>query len=289
MKMKKEIVTMLLAAALLTSSLTACSNVEAAGNDIDNTTVETSTNNQIITLNTPNTQTLISANFENYDSIINTYRKIVELCPQYESVNDEDYFAFTDNESKALYEKIFVSTLTLYPRDSYGLNNNCYEQFGYTLKDLNDDGINELILRLDNHEVIALFTLLNGKPILLGNFWNRKNCWIDPDGYLHISGSSGADKSVMQIYRISNETGELILLEEGGTDGYDEISSNTLYYKLVNNEKVYITQEEYDTWKQDFPYAKFEVTETISEYMPFVPLFNQNHPAPEPYVPQEKG
>ena len=43
MKMKKEIVTMLLAAALMTSSLTACTEVEVAGNDIDNTTTENTT------------------------------------------------------------------------------------------------------------------------------------------------------------------------------------------------------------------------------------------------------
>lgn len=41
--MKKEIVTMLLTAALMTSSLTACTNIEAAGNDIDNTTTESMT------------------------------------------------------------------------------------------------------------------------------------------------------------------------------------------------------------------------------------------------------
>lgn len=40
MKTKKEIVTMLLAAALMTSSLTACTNVEAAGNNIDDAIVE---------------------------------------------------------------------------------------------------------------------------------------------------------------------------------------------------------------------------------------------------------
>ena len=40
--MKKEIVTMLLAAALMTSSLTACTEVEAAGNDIDTTVQEES-------------------------------------------------------------------------------------------------------------------------------------------------------------------------------------------------------------------------------------------------------
>ena len=49
MKMKKEIVTMLLAAALMTSSLTACTNVQADGNDIDNTTTtESSTNAEAV-------------------------------------------------------------------------------------------------------------------------------------------------------------------------------------------------------------------------------------------------
>ena len=102
--------------------------------------------------------------------------------------------------------------------------------------------------------------------------------------------SSGqANKSVVQIYRISDKTGELILLEEGGTDGHDETSGNTLYYKLINNEKVYITKEEYNSWQQNLMYKKFEVTETISEYMPCTPLFDQNHPAPEPYVPRADG
>ena len=52
MKMKKEIVTMLLAAALMTSSLTACTEVEAAGNDMDNITVENTTENHSTTSTT---------------------------------------------------------------------------------------------------------------------------------------------------------------------------------------------------------------------------------------------
>ena len=234
-------------------------------------------------------QTLIYTSFESYESIISIYRKVVEICPRYEEVTAEDYFAFPDEMARNQYEKIFISTWGLYPRNSTGFDGNCYERFGYTIKDINKDGAKELILRLDDHQIIAIFTMVNEKPVFLDHYWNRKGCWIDPDGYLHVSGSSGADKSVSQIYCISDKTGELILLEEGGTSGHDEISGNTLYYKLVNNEKVYITKEEYNSWQQSLTYKKFEVTETISEYMPFIFLFNEDHPAPEPYVPQAKG
>ena len=67
--MKKEIVTMLLAAALMTSSLTACTEVEVAGNDIDDTTITESKtpevsneniNNELNTQEIPSTEDFIN-------------------------------------------------------------------------------------------------------------------------------------------------------------------------------------------------------------------------------------
>lgn len=238
---------------------------------------------------TEDTELLISADFASYDSIITTYRKIVETCLYYEILNEEDYFTFPNEEARALYDEIFFSTLTLFPSSSNVTITERYNRFGYTVQDLNKDGIDELILRLDDHTVIAVFTMANGKPILLGNFWNRHRCWIDTEGLLHISGSNSAWNSVWHIYRISDQTGNLILLEEGGTDGYDEASGTTLFYKLVNNEKVYITEEEYDIWYDSLPYQTFEVTKNISDYLIFTPIFDENHPTPSPYIPDAKG
>ena len=183
-------------------------------------------------------QTPIYASFESYESIISIYRKIVELCPRYEEVTAEDYFVFPNETSRSLYEKIFISTWGLYPRNSTGFDGNCYDRFGYTIKDINQDGADELILRLDDHQIIAIFTIVNEKPVFLDHYWNRKECWIDLDGYLHVNGSSGADRSVTQIYRVSDQTGKLILSEEYGTDGCDEHTYETRFYKLVNNEKI---------------------------------------------------
>ena len=293
--MKKRIFAMLLSA-LLVANISACNYVPE--NDIDEKSKSTSDSIETTESNTSKPQNVLEylnhnipnhVTFESYDSIISAYRKIVELCPRTEEPTKDKYFSRFSEETLQLCDTIYIATMCLYPRDMNGVNSNCYEQFGYTVKDVNGDGVDELILRLDDHQVIAIFTMVNEHPVLLDYYWNRKNCWIDPDGYLHIGGSSGADRSVLQIYRISNKTGELILLEEGGTDGRDETSGNTLYYKLVNNEKIFISKKEYDIWKRDLPYRKFEVTETISEYMPFIPLFDEDHPSPEPYVPQAKG
>ena len=282
----------MLLSGLILISTTACDIVprvetDATANSIEKITTEPITDGYSENDNT--SHSLIHVDFETHDSIISTYRRIVELCPRYEAISENDYFTFSNDTSHNLYEQLFVSTLLLYPQNDNCLDGNCYERFGYTIQDLNDDGCSDLILRLDDHQVIAIFTTVKGIPVMLGCFGNRKTCWIDPDGYLHVGGSSGADKSVTQIYRISEQTGELILLEEGGTDGCDETSGITLFYKLVNNEKIYITQEEYKDWFQNLPYAKFEVTESISKYMPFIPLFDVGHSVPESYVQQAAG
>ncbi len=289
--MKKRILAILIYGLLLLC-VTACNVVPE--NEIDATE---NANKQMTTVpstdgckeNDNPSHTLMLVDFETYDSIISVYRRIVELCPRHAEVSENDYITFANAVSHDLYEQLFVSTLLLYPQDNNRLDGNCYERFGYTVRDLNGDGVDELILRMDDHQVVAVFTTVKGSPVMVEHFGNRKNCWIDPDGYLHVGGSSGADKSTTQIYRISDQTGELILLEEGGTDGHDETNGVTLFYKLVNNEKIHITQEEYKDWFQNLPYAKFEVTESISEYMPFIPLFDDDHPVPKPYVQQAEG
>ena len=278
--MKKRIFAILLSALLITNT-TACNSTSNNENlDPDELCLEDKAENS---------KQALTVDFHTYDSIISTYRKIVELCPRYEILDEDDYFIFTNATSHDLYEKIFASTLLLYPRDDLGINGNCYHKFGYAIQDLNNDGVDELILRLDDHQVIAIFSMVNDSPILLDNYWNRNRCWIDPNGYMHVHGNNGADNSVNYIYRITDKTGELILLEEYGTDGYDRTNGETVFYKLVDNEKICITQEKYNTWVENLPYAKFEVTTNISEYMNFIPLFTEYHPTPEPYIPKTKG
>ena len=281
--MKKRILAMLLSGLLLLSA-TACQTVPE--NEINTTP---SNQHEIEEPPEDLENTKLTVDFQSYDSIISTFRKIVTLSPQYETVKEEEHFVFADTAAYDLYQKLFSSTLALYPRTWNGLDGNCYERFGYTVKDLNSDGVDELILRLDNHQIVAIFTTVNDSPVLLGNFWNRNRCWIDPEGYLHVSGSNGADRSIFRIYRIDEQTGTLLLLEEYGTDGQDEQTGTTLFYRLIDAEKCYLSEQELDSWTSTLPYADFEITNTISTYLPFVSLFDTTHPAPPPYPSQAKG
>ena len=281
--MKKRLLSILLSGMMLLSA-TACNTVPE--NEINATpssqhetekTVEESENIKL------------TVDFRSYDSIVSTFREIVSLCPQYETVKDEEHFVFADATAFELYQKIFSSALSLYPRTWSGLDGNCYNRFGYTIKDLNSDGVDELILRLDDHQVVAVFTTVNDTPMLLENFWNRNRCWIDPDGYLHISGSNGAANSVSRICRVDEQTGILLLIEEYGTDGWDEQTGTARFYRLLNGEKHYLSEQELDAWKEALPYAKLDVTSNFSTYLTFVPLFDTENPVPAPYVSQTDG
>ena len=225
----------------------------------------------------------ILADFSNFELIINVYRKIVELYLQYESLDDDEYFIFPDELSRDSYDLLFFSVLCLAPRDSNGLSTNCYGRFGYTLKDLNKDGDLELILRLDDHKIICVYTMLDGKAKLLYRSWNRQNCWIDPDGLLHINHSSGAGSFSNEICEISENEGYLLLTERWGSDGYDAESNALKYYISADNGvKNYISESEYKKWESDLPYADFDATEYTNEYLEFIPIFDDQHPMPKP-------
>lgn len=221
-----------------------------------------------------------------YDSIIAMYRNVVEICPDYES-RDEYGLEFSNEETEALFDKLLVSTLAFYPREILCSAIDIYTAFGYAVKDVNKDGTDELIL-FAGDEIVAVFTEVNGEPILLEHFWNRKTGWIDPDGLLHVGGSNGADNSVSKIYRIESKTGELVLLEEGGTDGYDEANNSVLYYKTVGGEKKYISEEEHSEWEKSLPYAELEKHER-NYHLGFEFLFDSKNPAPEISRPEVLG
>ena len=94
-------------------------------------------------------------------------------------------------------------------------------EFGYAIRDINEDGIPELFI-LTRHEptgieeIIAIYTIRAGRTVPVGAFWSRNSCMIDSDGFIYNIGSSGADNSFSVIYTLRPGTGELQLVEESG-------------------------------------------------------------------------
>ena len=144
--MKKRIAAMLLCGLLLTN-VTTCHYVP--GNDVNNETNDAA-----------NTQVKeYEVSLKGYDAVISEYRSIVELCRSPSEEITDERFSHLDAEAQDIWKKIYNDTLCLTPRDSDGIEGVCLERLGYTIKDLNKDGIDELILRVDDHET----TFVKGK------------------------------------------------------------------------------------------------------------------------------
>jgi len=160
---------------------------------------------------------------------------------------------------------------------------------GYAIKDLNGDGVDELVLLTDDYMVCAIFSITDGKPILLGNYRTRHSAWIDEKGWIHENGSGGADNSMNAVYKIADGGASMELIAEFGTNGHEWIGDTayTKYYKLVNGEKVSITESEYFALNEQYTkylgtHAGAEATKNYSS-LTFISLYTEAEIAMEMY------
>ncbi len=188
-----------------------------------------------------------AVHFSSYDAVLYMYSIIAKNAMTYnDQINYKAMFKFNSELDEEWYNKLSNAALTLRPKDIMS--------YGYEYIDINKDGTNELILTTGNdYSILAIFTMLNGKPVLLDAFWNRYHGHIDIDGLLHIGGSSGWDHSISQIYRLSPESDQLELVSEIGSDGHIYYKIN--FYKLVNNKKVSISEKEYNFLLNSEPFS----------------------------------
>jgi hypothetical protein len=77
------------------------------------------------------------------------------------------------------------------------------KQYGYLLRDMDSDGVNELLLFADDSEyneyktdsLVAAFAIKNGKPEMLKEFWLRSRGYLTNSNYILNEASDGADDS----------------------------------------------------------------------------------------------
>ena len=192
----------------------------------------------------------ISTASANYDSVLEIYRLIVEKFP----VVNQNPRAFAyelgilDENEEERFVSLYSSIHLFYPGRGQEDSVSPHHKLGcgYSVKDLNGDGVDELILLNSEYYIMAIFSYADGKPVLLGNYWSRNSCWIDGDGLLHNNGSGGADYSTNAVYKIANGGKSLELIAEFGTNGHEWINdlAYTKYYKVVDGEEVSITESE---------------------------------------------
>lgn len=80
-------------------------------------------------------------------------------------------------------------------------------RYGYAERDLNGDGVNELVILDANYNVLAIFTLLDGAPVLLDSYNDMRQAFIDSDGLIHVGVSTvpgGEDDREYFVYEIKD-------------------------------------------------------------------------------------
>ena len=194
----------------------------------------------------------------NYDAVLRVYRRIVDSYP---IVNQNPRalaaeLGIQGEENTEMFVDLYSSVMLFYPGrgESDGESPHYKLGCGYSVKDLNGDGVDELVLMNKDYYIMAIFSYYDGKPVLLGNYWERNSCWVDGDGLLHNNGSSGADYSTNAVYKIADGGDRLELVAEFGTNGHEWIGevAYTKYYKVVDGEKVSIKESEYSALAEQY-------------------------------------
>ncbi|MBR6681003.1 MAG: hypothetical protein IKL59_07045 [Clostridia bacterium] len=188
----------------------------------------------------------------NYDSVLEIYRLIVEKIP---IVNQNPRalafeLGIQDEGEKESFLRLYSSIHQFYPsrEQEDSLSPHYKLGCGYAIKDLNGDGVDELVLLTDEYRIIAVYSLINDIPTLLGSYikrdlgWSFRN-WIDAEGRIHVVRTDGLDLYHHSIFEISN--GHLIEL---CTYGYDIFRENGVIvgklYQTIHDNTVFITEQE---------------------------------------------
>ena len=235
-----------------------------------------------------------AGDFASYEGIIQLYRNAIHdfARPNYgeekESILAKN-LGITDPTEKEWLRAISGSGFLFYDGRGEGGAPHHKLTCGYAIKDLNGDGIEELVLLNDDYKISVIFSMVDGKPILLDSYIPRGSCWIDGDGLLHVNGSGGADVCSNTVYRIADGGGSLEMIIEYGLNGHGWIGdvAVTKYYKLVNGEEVAITEEEYEELDKQYGTYQglYEGASSTKECsgLQFTPVFTEEEIAQQTY------
>lgn len=159
------------------------------------------------------------------------------------------------------------------------------DNYGYALKDLKGDGSDELIILLDGYTVLAIYSIVDGKPKQVDIFWSRHDCYaIDESGLLYIFSSESAADVWYTIERLSDDGSELLPIERYGLESFDYDTNERYpephYYKVTDgknySQREIITEAEFDEFYAKHPAffgdweKRAEITESVLTFIPIL-------------------
>ena len=138
-----------------------------------------------------------------------------------------------DKEEDDAYE--YVST-GIMEECMYAENSDLLQSIGYVIMDINDDGVSELLIGIDDgydesgaHSVIyGGYTCIDGKAEVFMEGWARNRYFWMGNGYFYYYGSAGAMNSLFGKCSLEKNSTELVWEDFYFSDAVDD--TNVAYY-----------------------------------------------------------
>ncbi len=179
--------------------------------------------------------------FGDYDDILQRYQELIELSGNNKTNITKEEDGLKENDlaiENALY--------TVVVNASGG-------SMGYSCFDVNNDGINELLLIDEYYNIYAAFSKTNGTPKLLDTFFiNNHFVSLDQNGTFYKTGYGKDESSYTRIMAVANDGNFEIILEygcDGETGEYYAIENSVK--RTVELQDILIFQERYGAFLQD--------------------------------------
>lgn len=185
---------------------------------------------------------------------------------EYAGEGEENGFVYADENCRNYDEVIELYIRAIKERwdsdkiiSEFGFEPYCFisslEKDGYILKDLDQDGSDELIIlsrgslessRYQNEDMLyAVYTMKDGKPIRVLDSWTRSRNYLCADGGIYNEGSDGASYSTWCIRDIKN--GRIVVREGVQTadkmDANGEYLEGGVYLCMTESHKLYDGEE----------------------------------------------
>lgn len=266
----KRIIALILSISMLISVVACSKNTEESADETTAATeAETKVSEEAEETNTTNNSMYVireSAIPDGYLEIITIANNVVE-----NSIAQNDN-PVTDREG---YHGIY--------EEAYYLGEEAFEHICFALADINDDGVDELIIadrifddgvtefvgpvERAGYGVLAVYTLNGDEAVLLAEGWVRNNWYINSDGELINEGSSGAAYHEIGVYHMDPETLELVNTYRLYSDYDEEYVNITLYEEIGDSISIVEAEDYWDT----FDNARDQLTAEMFE-LELVPI-----------------
>lgn len=260
--MKKKLIAIICLCSLMLCSCateTDESIAESSGEEIDVTVDETTTETAVQETEEPSESTTTTSETTEITTEVVETTVAVDYLELYRPVLDSAYRMLIDGPG----DEIPVGENGLWEMRSEGL-----EAVGYTFRDLNNDGIDELII--GGFFILDIYTLANDEPVLVQEGWFRSSLYLLSDGRIYNHGSNGAAYAVIRTYDFLPNSTELSVLDlyytsENDTyDGFRYFHNTTGVYSMEFPAEEEISESEYSEALSAIEEMVIEI-----EYTPF--------------------